>query len=109
MQINTPIERKNKATKIIKTAAKPASIVYRISTAAPTSTNNNTSAASHNLPNFSDKRFDTNSVLFNLITHAMLTTANKPETETIPFNQVSIAINKNETPSTIITFILFRT
>ena len=34
-----------------------------------------TSAAIHNFPNFSDNRFETNAVLFNFSTHAILTTA----------------------------------
>ena len=41
-----------------------------------------TSAAIHNFPNFSDNRFETNAVLFNFSTHAILTTASNPETAT---------------------------
>ena len=41
--------------------------------------------------------------------HAMLTTAKRPDIDTMSFIHVSIAINKKEIPNTIITFILFRT
>ena len=39
----------------------------------------------------------------------MLTTANRPENATIPFNRVSKAINKKDKPMMIITFMLLRT
>ena len=90
-------------------AGSPALSVYRISTAAPTSTNNITSAANHSLPNFSDKRADTAGTHLNLRVHAIATTARSPETDTLPSSQPSIAIRRKEKPSTIITFMLFLT
>ena len=61
-----------------------------------------------NLP-FSDNRFDTKVTLLILRTQAMLTTANRPETDILSSNHVSTAMSRNDTPKTTITFMLFRT
>ena len=53
--------------------------------------------------------FDTKDVHFILRTHAILTTASKPDIAIFPSSPPSIAINRKEKPSTIIIFILFLT
>ena len=82
VQKRTPAALKTRAARIMSKAGSPALSVYRISTAAPTSTNNITSAANHSLPNFSDKRDDTAGTHLNLRVHAIATTARSPETPT---------------------------
>ena len=109
VQRRTPAALKISAVRIMSKAGSPALSVYRISTAAPTSTNNITSAANHSLPNFSDRRADTAGTHLNLRVHAIATTASSPETDTFPSSQPSIAIRRKEKPSTIITFMLFLT
>ena len=67
-----------------------------------------TSAASQSLPNFSESRLATNVVHFILSKHAMLTTASRPDTGTMPSSQPSAATSSSETPSTMMTFMLLR-
>ena len=50
-----------------------------------------TSAASQSLPNFSDNLLDTKVVLLAFRTQAILTTASRPETETLPSSHPSMA------------------
>ena len=80
-----------------------------MSTAAPTSTNSTTSAASHNLPNLTDNLPVTSLGVRIFSAHAMLTTASNPEKATFPFNIVSSAINRKDNPIIIMTFMLLRT
>ena len=80
-----------------------------MSTAAPTSTNRITSAASHSLLNFSESLLDTLGTHRILSTQAMLTTASRPDTETMPLSQLSMDMSRNAMPSTMMTFMLLRT
>ena len=108
-QIRTPTVLNASATNIISSAGSPAARVYLISTAAPTSTNNITSAASHSFPNFCESLPDTDSGHLSFRTHAIATTARSPDTDTFPSSHPSIAISRNENPSTMMTFMLFLT
>ena len=82
MHTRTPTARNTNASRIMTIAAAPAVAVYRISTAAPTSTNKTTSAAIQSFPNFSESLPETDLGHLIFRTHAMLTTASRPDTDT---------------------------
>lgn len=107
-QTATPTARNSKAVNMIPTTAIPALSVQRISTAAPTSTNSITSAASQSFPNFPEIRSAARSPLFFLKAHAMLTTASSPDTAIHCFSHASAATRRNDTPRISIAFMLLR-
>ena len=59
--------------------------------------------------NFSERRDDTSGMLLIFSTQAVLTTARRPDMDTISFSHVSTAISRKDTPRRIITFVLFLT